>query len=175
MIEHLLRFTLPAAYALLPPQMNAPAASAMLLAIALQESGATYRRQRGGGGGRSFWQFERGDARKPGGVYGVLTHPASRAHLISALTALQYRPVSPPADAVRICYAAIEHNDTLAAVCARVLLWTLPVPLPGHEDRVMAWGQYTAAWRPGKPRPETWNDHFATAWALVAGGETHGQ
>lgn len=160
MIEHLLQFTLPAAYSLLPPQMESKEASAMLLAISLQESGAEHRRQVNGSA-RGFWQFERA------GVRAVLTHPRSEAHVARATKALCYFPT-----AERI-HGVIEHNDTLAAVCARLLLWTLPVPLPGRADRVMSWGQYTAAWRPGKPRPETWAEHFAAAWELVDAHHPH--
>lgn len=146
---------LPAAYAVLPIGMDAPGATAMLIAIALQESKCCHRRQIGGPA-RSFWQFEMG------GVRGVMSHKASKAHLANALEALSYA-VTDDATAV---YMAIEHNDVLAAVCARLLLWTLPAPLPGRDDAETGWQQYLAAWRPGKPHRDTWDAHFAAAWAV---------
>jgi hypothetical protein len=154
MIEHLSRFVLPAAYALLPPPMESPAATAFLLAVALQESDAEHRRQVNGSA-RGFWQFERN------GVRAILTHVRSEPHLTRATKALCYFPTTE-----RI-HQVIEHNDTLAAICARLLLWTLPVALPTRDEAVMAWGQYQAAWQPGKPRHETWNDNFSAGWELV--------
>jgi hypothetical protein len=145
---------LPAAYAVLPIGMDAPAATAMLLAIALQESKCCHRRQVGGPA-RSFWQFE------IGGVRGVLGHKASKPHLANALEALVY-PVTDDATAL---YLALEHNDILAAVCARLLLWTLPSRLPSKDDPEAGWQQYLAAWRPGKPHRDTWNACYAQGWA----------
>lgn len=154
MIGHLAQFVLPAAYALLPPEMHSPAASAMLLSIALQESGGTSRRQLAGPA-RSFWMFERA------GIRGLLTHARSQTHLLAAARTLRYTPT------LDRLYAVIEHNDTLAAVCARLLLWTLPVALPNRDEQALGWGQYIGSWRPGRPRPETWNDNFHAAWNLV--------
>lgn len=156
--DYLLRHVFPAAYALLPEKMASPAATALLLAIALQESRCCHRRQVNGPA-RSFWQFE------VGGIRGVLSHKASKPHLANALAALSY----PVTDDATVPYVAIEHNDTLAAVCARLLLYTLPSPLPAREDVDGAWRQYLKAWRPGKPKPETWVDHYCAAWALVEG------
>lgn len=173
MIEHLLQFTLPAAYSLLPLRMHSPEATAMLIAIALQESDATHRKQFSGGPALGFWGFERGTAATRGGVTGIMLHGASHPHLVKAMTALQYRPTTPVADAVRICHAAVEHNDTLAAVCARLLLWTLPVPLPTRDDAMGAWEQYLDAWNPGaakkdpKPHMKRWLENYPRAWSLV--------
>lgn len=156
MIEHLNRYTLPAALSLLPKAMDTPHARAMLLAIALQESKCCHRRQILGPA-RGFYQFEKG-----GGVKGVLIHWATKAHAVQAMQLLQY-----PDCAVETAYAAIEHNDTLATVFARLLLYTLPDKLPTDTQTNEAWMQYLAAWRPGKPHPETWNACFARAWSLV--------
>jgi len=161
MLDHIMRFTAPAAYDLLPAEMASPAATAMLLAIGLQESGFTARRQQRGGPARGFWQFER-----DGGTYGVLTHQRSKAHATAVLRALQYHGL---VGNVKGCYAALEHNDTLAFVFARLLVWTLPEALPDRESPTAAWAQYLHAWRPGKPQRETWDQHFATAWARVEG------
>lgn len=141
---------------LLPYAMRTPAAEAMLLAIALQESKCCHRRQIGGPA-RSFWQFE------IGGVRGVLAHKASKAHLANALEVLSY----PVTDDATVPYVAIEHNDVLAAVCARLLLWTVPIPLPGRDAPAEAYEQYIRAWKPGKPHPETWAAHYRSAWEIA--------
>lgn len=98
------------------------------------------------------------------GVRGVLSHKASKPHLANALAALAY-PVTNDATTP---YTALEHNDVLACVCARLLLWTLPSPLCGQNDPEGAWQQYIAAWRPGKPHRETWDGYYAAAWDAVA-------
>jgi len=159
LIDHLQRFTLPAAYALLPPRLASPAASALLLAIGLQESRFLYRRQLEGGPARGFWMFERG-----GGIVGVLTHPAVKDHLEDALIDLRYEgAIGNPT----YCHALVEDNDVLACVFARLLLWTLPGDLPGRDDPTGGWRQYLEAWRPGKPHRETWTAFYAEAWSRV--------
>ena len=145
------------ALTLLPSNMDTPAARAMLLAIALQESRIIYRHQVGGPA-HSYFQFELG-----GGVRGVLKHPASKSHAQAVLASLDYDPESDPASV----YEAMEHNDILAAGMARLLLWTLPTALPGPDDPEAGWKTYIAAWRPGKPHRSTWNSFYAQAWSLV--------
>lgn len=149
---------LPAALALLPAEMASPAANAMLLAIGLQESRFKDRRQLGGPA-RGFWQFE-----LSGGVTGVLTHPLTRGHLIEAMTILRYEDVIGSPEGL---YKAIEHNDVLAAVCARLLLWTVPADLPRRNESAAGYLQYLQGWRPGKPHPMTWGPNFQAAWELV--------
>lgn len=145
------------ALSLLPSQMDTPAARALLLAIGLQESRLIYRHQIGGPA-HSFWMFEQG-----GGVRGVLKHPQSRPHIQRVLSALDYDPES---DA-EACYIAIEHNDLLAASFARLLLWTLPGPLPDEDAPGDGWKQYQNAWRPGRPHRDTWDAFYAQAWETV--------
>lgn len=140
---------------LLPPNMDTPAARAMVLAICLQESRLRHRKQIGGPA-RGYAQFEQG-----GGVRGVLSHPASAPHIRLILSILDYE--SNPED----CYLAIEHNDILAAAFARLLLWTLPGPLPARGDAEGGWSQYVAAWRPGKPHRGTWDVCYETGWAIA--------
>jgi len=152
-----LSYAIEPALSLLPPSMTSDAARAMLLAIGLQESKFTHRHQIGGPA-VSFWQFE------SAGVIGVLHHRASTDAIMKALAALQYRNPSP-----HTCATAIEHNDVLAAAFARCLLWTLPGPLPTRGEVDLGWNEYLAAWRPGRPKPDTWADHFAHAWAVVDG------
>ena len=145
---------IPTALSLLPAPMESFAARAMLLAIAGQESGYRYRRQVGGPA-RGWWQFEAG-----GGVVGVLEHPASRGAAGEVLATLGYAG----ATAAQI-HAALEHNDVLAAVFARLLLWTDPRPLPQSVlSGVDGWAIYLATWRPGKPRPQTWAGYYAASW-----------
>lgn len=140
---------------LLPPKMDTDRARAMLLAIALQESGLTARRQRGGPA-RGYLQFE------PAGIWGVLRHRASRSHAIRACEALD---ISPNVDEV---YAALEHSDPLAVVFARLLLWTDPAPLPDRHDAEIGWAIYQRTWRPGKPHPVKWRGCYGVGWDVVA-------
>lgn len=144
---------IPAAMKLLPARLDSFEARVHMVAIGLQESRFAHRLQAGGGPARGFWQFESG-----GGVRGVLSHAATKPLIEPVLKVLQYKPHE--------CYYAIEHNDTLAAVFARLLLFSHPKPLPeGSED---AWRYYLDTWRPGKPHPETWAAFYAQAWALEA-------
>ena len=154
-LAYLHRHVVPAACALLPAKMDTPAARAMVLAIALQESDCCHRAQCGHGPAKSFFQFELG------GIAGVLTHPASKAPLYAVLLTLNYPP------AASAVHAAIEHNDILAAVCARLLLWTDAKPLPGPNEAEAGWEVYSRTWRPGRPRHADWGPNFAEAWAMV--------
>lgn len=142
------------ALSLLPDKFDTPQARALVVGICLQESRLLYRRQLGNGPARSYAQFELG------GVRGVLTHTLSRPLIRSVLTALDYDPLS---DAL-LCWTAIEHNDILAAVFARLLLFTLPEALPGKDAPDVGWKLYVKAWRPGAPRRETWDAFYAQAW-----------
>lgn len=145
---------LPALDFFLPHKYNTVQARAMVLAIALQESELKHRRQTRGPA-RSFFQFEKA------GISGVLTHSASRPDALEVCRMLGYRPVTSE------IYEAIEHNDMLAVCFARLLLWTLPHRLPQENESGMAWAQYMDAWRPGKPRGETWAANFEKSWETV--------
>jgi len=125
MLQQIRATAIAPALAMLPERMTSLAAERQLIAIGLQESRLTHRRQIGGPA-RGLWQFERG-----GGVRGVLMHPASRSH---ALIVCTLRNVAPTATAV---YAALEHDDVLAAAFARLLLWTDPQALP--DDAQGGW------------------------------------
>ena len=159
MIDHFLRYVVPAGYALLPPAMKSPAATSLVLAIGLQESQFQRRRQMGSGTALSFLQFERA------GVRGVLVHPRTMPLIEQALRAQCYSGFVREASAWN---RILEHHDTLAFVFARCLLWTLPQPLPTREQEALGWSQYLECWRPGKPHPETWAAHWAEAWRRVA-------
>lgn len=150
-----LHAVLNAAMSLLPTSMDSLEARAMLYAIARQESRLTYRRQIGGPA-RGFWQFE-----QSGGVRGVVMHAATRPLLLPVLERLRYD------EHVPTLYAVIEHNDILAAVFARLLLYTVPQRLPGPDDADEGLRQYLWAWRPGMPHPETWAGFYREAWAAT--------
>lgn len=150
---YLNRWIIPAALALLEARHDTPESRAMLIAIALQESGIKARRQSGNGPARSFWQFEKG------GIEGVLNHKASRERIRQVCVSLN---VVPDVDSV---HAAIEHNDILGAACARLLLFTSPNSLPQSNQMMEGWEMYcNELWRPGRPRFETWGGNWLTAW-----------
>lgn len=157
-LTYLNRHAIPTAFALLPIGMGSPQARAMMLAIALQESKAAARKQRKGPA-RGFYQFEEG-----GGVKGVLTHRATKTIASDVLNTLSYAPWT-----VTDVYEAITHNDVLASVFARLLLWTDAESLPNETDPSAGWRIYLRTWRPGKPHPHTWVEHFTTAWDLAGG------
>lgn len=148
------------ALAMLPAAMDSDRARVMLFAIGLQESRFTARRQLlkvGGemrpiGPAKGFWQFERG-----GGCRGVVDHPASRYWMHQAC---QARGVAFNATAI---WNAIESDDVLAAVAARLLLFTDPRKLPECVDAAAGWNLYARTWRPGKPHRQTWDDLHAQA------------
>lgn len=151
---------------LLPAAMDTPEARVMLLAIGLQESRLTARRQlvevagelRPIGPAKGLWQFERG-----GGCRGVVDHAAARywtAHVCRA------RACDFNATAI---WNAIERDDVLAAACARLLLFTDPKLLPKVDDTGGAWNLYVRTWRPGKPHRKTWDGFHAQAVEAVTG------
>jgi hypothetical protein len=135
----------------------------LMLCIALQESGASLEARyqnspsTSPGPARGWWQFEQG-----GGVAGVLQHNASKT---LAAEACKRVTVVPQAAAV---WRAIEGNDTLSCVFARLLLWTDPRALP--TTQADAWDYYIRNWRPGKPHPETWPPNWKTAVDTVGKG-----
>lgn len=167
-IDYVRQYVLPAAYALLPPSMRSDEATAALLTIGLQESGFRARVQIPVAHAHGFWQFERN-----GGCAEVLTHPACKGHLASVLAVLQYPPLTTsvirtPSQATATLHDAIIDNDVLAAVCARLLLRTLPEALPPlTSDPDVGWQQYIRAWKPGRPHRSTWDGYTAQARALI--------
>lgn len=154
-IEYIANVVIPAAYCLLPTKMNTREASAMLLAIGLQESRFEHRRQIKGPA-LSFWQAESG-----GGFRGILSHPDTRTIARAVLAVMAYG--EPDASD----FQAIEDNDILACCGARLLLWTHPSPLPAHNNANYAWDYYMNTWRPGRPHQQTWSECFRIAWEAV--------
>ncbi len=175
MIELVRKHVAPAAYSLLPLKMQTLEATALLYAIGLQESRFEYRDQtdplQREGPALGFWQFERG-----GGVRGVMRHPASKVHLYNALEALQYKKRADQLPATLdaqedFVWRAIEHNDVLGWLVARLLLYTDGKALPSEVlGPVAGWLAYTRNWRPGKPHPETWDEFWRQGWLLARQG-----
>jgi len=140
---------------MLPANMSSYEAVAMLIAIALQESRLTHRRQIGGPA-KSYLQFEQG-----GGVHGVLTHRSTKDLAADICRRLDYEPIS------STVYVAMEHNDVLACVMGRLLLWTVAGPLPQRGQHQYAWDYYVSGWRPGRPHRGTWDAFYDQAWREV--------
>ena len=130
---------------LLPSKMDGRDAVRMMYAIAWQESRVRHRRQLPNGPANGFWQFERG-----GGVLGVLRHHATKEHAERACKYLNVNPTS------RDVHSAIQYNDVLASVFARLLLWSDPKAIPRSMDK--CWDYYLGIWRPGKPHEKSWMD-----------------
>lgn len=156
MIDTIVSYIIPATYSLLPPKMNSDEATAMLIAIGLQESRFEHRKQIGGPA-RGFWQFEKG-----GGTLGVMTHKDSTKHCSSLLRSLKCANMS-----LEDIHKALSHNDILACGFARLLLWTHPKRLPSYKETDRAWDYYLSTWRPGKPHRDTWDDFYEEAWLMI--------
>jgi hypothetical protein len=141
-------------------QMDSPEARVMMLAIGLQESGmeARYQVLNNGrkGAAKGLWQFEKG-----GGVLGVMRHRASKKQ---ALLACRAHGLPWEQDPI---WRALEHDDILAAVFARLFLWTDPEPLPEVGDMDGAMDLYHRVWRPGKFDPDRWPGNYAKALEAV--------
>lgn len=136
--------------ALLPANMDTPEARLMLLTIGMQESNFKYRRQVNGPA-HGYYQFE-----QFGGVGGVMRHKATREILHDILDRLNI------AHTTNEVFRAIVYHDALATVLARLLLWTIPRPLPAVDSIPQeSWNYYIEAWRPGKPHRDTWESYRA--------------
>ena len=153
MLDYLVKCVLPAAYKLMPSRMNSPEASSLLICIALQESGLRARRQMLDAG-KPWWESRPGAANglwgfeRDGGVRGVMRHPAASAIVLPVIDALLY-----PRDPYAV-HEALIHNDVLACVLARALLYSTPDAMPRPNEEGKGWAIYIKAWRPGKPHPE---------------------
>lgn len=126
-----------------------------VMAIAGQESNWEFRRQIGGPA-RSYWQFEQG-----GGLAGLLAFPRARDWLRMACASLDVPFES------SVIFEAMAWNDSLAAVMARLLLWTDPHPLPEVGQQPETWDYYIRNWRPGLPHPEVWPSRYLASMELV--------
>ena len=160
--DHVNLLAVTPALQLLPGAMDSPEARVMLLAMGLQESRLTARRQLVGspprptGPATGLWQFEQG-----GGVRGVLEHQASRYWMHRVCHERGVQPVA------RAVWQALQHDDILAAAAARLLLFTDARRLPDLGDELAAWQGYIRTWRPGRPHRITWPGLYAVALAEV--------
>jgi hypothetical protein len=143
------------ALAALPARMASEEAKVMLLAIGRQESNFAAREQVRGPA-RGFWQFERG------GVLRVMHHTSSSgaAYNYCVKAGVQWGSTS--------ILRALAQDDELAAVFARLLLWTDPRPLPEIGDKLGAWDLYERCWKPGKPAYSRWGSAYEQAVESVA-------
>jgi len=143
------------ALAILPSHMTSPEVKVLLLAIGRTETNFAARLQKDGPA-RGLWQFERN------GVLAVMHHPASAQYVHDSIIKCGI-----PYGSTAI-YTALADDDVLAAVLARLLLWTDPLPLPPIGDIQAAWNYYTRNWRPGKPDPERWQTAYDDALVTIA-------
>lgn len=154
--QWVLRHAINPALAELRPLPAPDLARHIMLAIAGLESRCLYRRQLGNGPARGLWQFERG-----GGVAGVLRHPATKPLILGAIERRGLPHPDKPG-APLAAWEAIERDDVLAAIFARLLLFFDPAPLPA--DMGEAYALYRRTWRPGKPQgPEQWEHEWRIA------------
>jgi hypothetical protein len=138
--------------AAIPNRVNA---RRLMIAIALQESACSVRQQTGVGPACSFWQFE------INGIDGVMRHPAS-----DVAAALACKVADMAFNDVWLHSAfADPSGDWIAAVFARLLIWTDRDPLPSTEED--GWSAYEKLWRPGKPRRNDWSRVWDDATATV--------
>lgn len=156
------------ALTILPRPMDTSEARVMLFATGLQETRFEHRRQlikRGGellplGPAKSYWQGE-----LTGGMCsGIRNHDATRywTHHLCGVRGVAFT--------ARAIWNAIEHDDVLAAGCARLLLFSDPKKLPSVDDARGAWNLYAnRTWRPGQPHRHTWDAFHAEAVAHVTG------
>lgn len=133
-------------------------ARVLLLAIAGQESGWTYRVQGGAvAAAHGFWQFERA-----GGVAGVLNHAATKVEARAACAEARVVATQAPV------WAALATDDNLAVAFARLLLWSDPASLPGLTAEDACWEYYSRLWRPGRPGPDRWPGNYGAAMDAIA-------
>ena len=115
---------------------DCPEARCMLLAIAGQESGWRNIHQ-DGGPAVDPWQHEIGSIRA------LKLNITTQRYMHSMA-----RAVGCGTDPDSI-YAALLGDMRLAYGCARLLLWTVPQPLPAIGDHTETLRQYRWTWRPG--------------------------
>lgn len=124
-------------------------AEVMLLAIAGQESGLRTRQQVKGPA-LSLWQIE------PRTAYSVFSRWEYGAGVLSRMGVT-----------VSSLTERLTTDDDVGCILARGLLWLNPRPLPEVGSPEHAWEYYAETWRPGKPRPEAWAEHYAAAVKAV--------
>jgi len=143
---------LSAAYDILPAKYRSAQASVLLLVIQRQENPKRLHKQVGGPAVGDY-QFEIG-----GGITGVLEHEKVGP---VAVEACKHLGVTPTAPAV---YRALQlpDSDVLAAVFARLFLYTDPNQLPLIGDAEAGWECYLRTWRPGAVKRQ--RDQLHAKW-----------
>lgn len=128
----------------------------LLLAIGLQESEFKHRKQIGGPA-HSFWQEE------PNGIRAVMHNEITKPYLqcVCAAMGIEFN--------LDEIYHEVVHNDELACVVARLILYADPHKLPEVGDQDGAWACYLFNWRPGKPRPADWPNNYKAASEQING------
>jgi hypothetical protein len=142
---------------------NPEAADIQLLATAQQESSCCNRHQRlasgAKGSARSLWQIEGPTCSS------VLERWAPLARCLQ-------RVWIPPADSLATGHPWLAWHDAGAWWTARGILALDPAALPEPGDGAAAWECYLKNWRPGKPRPDDWNESYDIAMRTYYYGAT---
>lgn len=147
---------MPAAFQMLPYKMATRPALAFVLAAGYQESNLEHRKQIGGPA-LGFWGFEPGQDKA---WDGLLSRGDTGETLRIILKYMSYSEDT-KADVLR-------HQDILAAVAARLLIWTHASPLPKEHEIEGGYRQYDWLWRPGEKRHEDWRESWKMGWKLAA-------
>lgn len=143
-------------------------AAVILLSAAYQETKLEARVQGRGGPAHSLLQFEKGNATSKGGLWGVFNHPASKSMARWMAATMLYNP-----DDLEEIHNAIVNNDLLAFGLGRLLLWTDPRELPEIGNKGGAYEYYDRNWRPGKKRPQDWDESYQVAMAAFDDVQTY--
>lgn len=151
-LEMICRSVIAPALALLPPGLGGVRAEVMLLAIGQQESGFQKRRP-DLGPERGYWRSCPDDDQ----VGAVLRHPATAALAVAACDTRQVPPIE------ERVFTALEHDDLLSAVFARLRLHIEGERLPPLGEVGDAWSLYCSAWRPAEPDRPRWDQSYARA------------
>lgn len=131
-------------------------AKLLLIAIGIQESGLTARRQFGHGPARSWWQIEELTA----------LDTIQRWRPLKAY--LTYLEIPIPIHTATLFGYVLQYSEYAACGIARGILALDPSPLPTVGDLSGAWETYRRCWRPGKPRLEKWDSSYQLALEAVS-------
>lgn len=156
-MRQILEHVLPAAYALLPPEMRTTGAARLILAIGSHTSDYRARRLMARTPRRGYWLIG------PEHVAEVLKFTKGRGPLVAAAADLGYGILMMERAELQ---AALEHNDTLGVVVARCML---PPHLEVFDGAEAAWRVYELLWQPRAAAavPRHWSEHYAAAGRLL--------
>lgn len=137
--------------ALLPSYMTCDCSRVILMSIAGQETNWAARIQSGGGPAHGYWQFQ---------IEGVNEVIEKQGPLANAVLKTLDIPITE-------AYAAVQYNDLVACVFARLLLWNDPAALPAWGDLAGSFGYYNRNWRPGKPDQTRWGPAYSSSMNAI--------